>query len=134
MFKQLFCLPQNLPLFPAHTVNYTKSWFVYLLKHTAHRWYGQKSFVYHNIKKMISYIKKIELKKCIERREKMYTRDKGACIYWDKSSMGCVKKHRPRNRWRADITICGQRYRKRDKDRSKLVLWLDYMRGEYGHQ
>jgi hypothetical protein len=45
----------------------------------------------------------------------------GPAIYFDTSSKGKNKRH---NRWRADVTIRGVRYRRRGKNREDLVRFL----------
>jgi len=51
----------------------------------------------------------------------------GPCIYLDISSKGGKKRHII---YRADITIRGVRYRKRSKDKGRLVAWIKSMGGK----
>jgi hypothetical protein len=48
----------------------------------------------------------------------------GPCIYFDTSVKNTAKK-KPHNRWRADITIGGIRYRKRSTNKAELGAWLE---------
>lgn len=59
-------------------------------------------------------------------------REKHGCIYFDKSYKG-MKWGKPCNHniWRADITINGQRFRKRNKDREFLESWLQMIINKY---
>ena len=51
----------------------------------------------------------------------------GPCIYFDTSTKGEGKRH---STYRADITIRGVRYRRRNKSRTKLERWLKGMEGK----
>jgi hypothetical protein len=48
----------------------------------------------------------------------------GPCVYFDTSIKNDAKK-KPHNRWRADITIGGRRYRKRGANKAELEAWLE---------
>jgi hypothetical protein len=50
-----------------------------------------------------------------------FVKNHGPAIYFDTSSKGKGKRH---NRWRADVTIQGVRYRQRSKNRKYLVRFL----------
>jgi len=45
----------------------------------------------------------------------------GPCIYFDTSTKGEKKRH---STYRADVTINGVRYRRRNKNRTVLKKWL----------
>jgi len=49
----------------------------------------------------------------------------GPCIYLDTSSKG--EKGKQHNRYRADITIRGVRYRRRSKSKRELENWINAM-------
>jgi len=46
----------------------------------------------------------------------------GPCIYFDTSTKGAKKKRH--NTWRADVTVRGIRYRRRNKNRGVLIRWI----------
>jgi len=50
----------------------------------------------------------------------------GPCVYHDTSSKGGNKRH---NTYRADVTLRGIRYRRRNKNRKELKKWLNAMKG-----
>jgi hypothetical protein len=50
----------------------------------------------------------------------------GPCIYFDASTKGPNGKRH--NAYRADVTVRGVRYRKRNKNRQELEVWLRGMR------
>jgi len=52
-------------------------------------------------------------------------KQRGPCIYFDTSTKG--RKNKRHNRYRADITIRGVRYRRRSKDPGELWAWLRRM-------
>jgi hypothetical protein len=58
-------------------------------------------------------------KKRKEKAKKL--KNRGPCIYLDWSTKGGKKRH---NTYRADVSINGLRYRKRNKDKAKLEEWL----------
>lgn len=51
----------------------------------------------------------------------------GPCVYFDTSTKGA--KGGRHNTYRADVTVGGVRYRKRDKRRRLLAGWIKWMRG-----
>jgi hypothetical protein len=55
------------------------------------------------------------------KEEEKKRKNRGPCIYLDWSTKGGRKRH---NTYRADVSINGLRYRKRDKDKEKLEKWL----------
>jgi hypothetical protein len=52
----------------------------------------------------------------------------GPCVYFDTSARDSAGKKR-HNVWRADITVSGIRYRRRDRNKRRLERWLKGMKG-----
>jgi hypothetical protein len=62
-------------------------------------------------------------KKVKEKPKKV--KNRGPCIYLDWSTKGdAANRNKRHNTFRADITVNGHRYRKRDKNRKKLEKWI----------
>jgi hypothetical protein len=68
---------------------------------------------------------KIKVIKSKKKKPQKPKKNHGKSIYLDTSSKGDPSNSNKRhNTFRADITINGHRYRKRDKDREKLEKWV----------
>jgi len=53
-------------------------------------------------------------------------KNRGPCIYLDWSTKGgSPNSNKRHNTYRADISINGRRYRKRDKNKKKLEMWIN---------
>jgi hypothetical protein len=70
-------------------------------------------------------IKNTKVRKVKDKKKQQKNKNRGPCIYLDWSTKGGAPNSNKRhNTYRADISIDGHRYRKRDKSKKKLEKWI----------